>query len=557
MSEILPSALGFSSVRYLEVDASTFVAPESANSFGALFYSQDGPVNDIIALASEDTLVSLYGEPDDTNAVEFWNIANAFQYKAGGINGTAKILRVVGDGSLNGTIGVTTTALVNATDLTTQRIDNEDGAINATVVFDTHTSGNGGDDTVTKLKFFSKYPTAKARKVALANSTDFPTALIKTGVSFANVFDETPGTNELAIVVLDEDDNIIDSEKFIVSLDSNSVDGFGQPNYIETLNQKSQYILVYENTGVVGVPFSFQATAFTKGAVVAPLTADYQTALSLYEDVESVDIFYMVGNNKIIDDQITLCENRLNTQLVWSANLSDVVGLTPTTAVSNLKTYTGTTLNRNTTYAEFFGNAALQYDKYAKKNRWVELAGDVVGLRILKNLTGAQWEASAGLNNGIIRGKIKLAYNVTPELGIELGRNKINPIISKIGKGIVVWGVQNYTSKKSSLSDSTVRGLASFIWRAMKSFLEFKLFEINDEITRGDIKARTDQFMDSVLASRGVYEYLTVCDSTNNTPQLIDNGQLLVEIRYKPTRIAKEIILLAKLGSSGVDLEVI
>ena len=540
---IIPSPLGFASIRYVEQNFSDYASPLGALGYGGLFYSYDGPVSDIIALASKDVMKNLYGAPDDTNAVEWWNIARALSYKSGPIGATAKIVRVVGDGSVNGSLAVSTTALIASGSTTQQRIDNEDDALNATIVFD-------GDS---KIKFFSKYPTNIVRKIALSNADDFSSANIITGVTFSNTFDEVPGTNELAVVILNSDNEIL--EKFIVSLDTTSVDGYGVSNYIETLNSKSQYILAYDNTSVSGIPASFEGTSLIGGTVVAPLTADYITSLALYEDIDSVDVNYFVGNNKIISEMITLCENRLDCQLIWSANLSDVVGVGNITATSNLVTYSSTTLNRNTTYAEFFGNAGLIYDEYSKKSRWIELAGDLVGLRILKNLTGAEWEASAGLINGQIRDIIKLAFNPTPSQGITLGRNKINPVISKYGKGIVSWGISNYTSKKSALTDSTTRGLMIHIWRASLQFLEYKLFSQNDEITRNDIKAKMDQFLEGVKNSRGCYEYLVVVDETNNTPQIIDAGQLIVEVRIKPTRISQEILLISKIASTGANLE--
>lgn len=554
MANILPSPLSFSSVRYIEQDKSQYVSTSSAINFGALLYSSNGPVNDIIQLADESTLAFLYGEPNENNFTEWFNISRAFNYKSGIISPAGLILRVIGDGSLNGALGVTTTDIVNNTDLTTIRIDNDIEALDPTVVFDTNTIANGGDDTITKLKFFSKYPTTKAYKIALCNANDFETALIDTGISFLSQFNEKPTGTELAIAVIDNNEIV---EKFIVDLTANNKDGFGDSNYIETvINGKSRYLLCYVNPSVTGVPISFEATALSKGVVVEPLVGDYVEALEMFSDTENIDVNYMLGNNKVISEMITLCENRLDCQLIFTAPTNMIVGKASTNILNDLVSFTNTTLNRDTTFAEFFGNCALVRDIYNDKTRWVELAGDLIGLRVLKNLTGNPWEASAGLNNGQIKDVIKLGWNPSPTQMNTMGKNKINPIISKKGRGIVSWGVRNYTSKTSSLTDSTTRGLVCYIWRAALRFLEQYLFSQNDDITRNDIKSKIDQFMENVKSNRGVYDYRTIVNELNNTPQVIDNGQLIVELRIKPTRLAREIILNVGLYNSGADLTI-
>lgn len=551
---IIPSPLSYSSVRFIEQDKSQYISPESAISFGALLYSTNGPVDDIIQLADESTLAFLYGNPNDTNFIEWFNIARAFNYKAGEISPTGKITRVIGDGSLNGTLGVTTSALVNAADLTPMRINNDIEAISPAVVFDTHTTSNGGDNSVTKLKFFTKYPTADIVKVALCKASDFSTANIETGITFKEQFSEIPTGTEVAIAVIK--DNVI-VEKFVVDTVDGNLDGFGDSSFIEeVINNKSQYILCYDNSAVSGTPASFESTSLTKGLVVAPVNADYVNALSLFEDVDGVDINYIMGNKEVISEMITLCENRLDCELKWASGTDLIVGKASTTILNDLIDYTNNTLNRDTTYAEYFGNCALVRDKYNKKTRWVELTGDMIGLRILKNLNGNPWEASAGLNYGQIRDIIKLGWNPSPTQMNTLGKNKINPIISKKGRGIVSWGIRNYTSKNSTLTDSTTRGLVIYVWRAAKIFLEGFLFEINDDITRNNIKSKIDQFMENVKNNRGVYDYRTICDTSVNTPQIIDNGQLVVELRIKSTRISKEIILNVGLYNSGADLSI-
>lgn len=547
---VSPSPLSYSSVRFIETDYSQYLSPEAAISFGALLYSTNGPVNDIIQLSDETTLAFLYGKPNEGNFVEWFNIARAFEYKAGAISPTAKIARVIGDGSLNGTLSILPSGVLSADTTSTIRIDNDVDAINPPVVFET----DSGTGTKTKLKFFTKYPTDAKPKVALAIASDFDTAEIESGLTFKNQFNEVPTGTEVAIAVI-VDNQIV--EKHIVDLVDGNVDGFGDSNFIETvLNTKSQYILAYLNDSQAGDVPSFTAQELIKGVVVAPDTSNYLDALKLFEDSDAVDINYMLGHNEVISEMMTLCENRLDAQVKWSAKTNLIVGKSAETITNDLVEYSTQTMNRDTTYGDFYGQCALIRDKYNKKTRWVELAGDIIGLRILKNLTGNPWEAGAGITNGQIRNVLKLGWNPSPTQLNTIGKNKINPIISKTGRGIVNWGIANYTSRKSSLTDETTRGLVIYIWRAARVFLEGYLFEINDDITRNNIKVKMEQFMELVQSNRGVYGFRVICDDSINTPQVVDQGQLIVELRIKPTRIAKEIVLNVGLYSSGADLTV-
>lgn len=550
----IPQPKGYANVSYVETDVSQTVSPESALTFGALISAQTGPVNMIQTFAGADTYVDIFGEPTDTNYNEWFQVQRAFLYKDGELSGTAKVVRVTGTGSFNGALAVTTTALCNATDLTTQRIDNEDQALDATIVFDKHSIINTGDDTITKVKFFTKYPTLIKYKVALCKASDFATAEIINGVLFKDNFEDVPtSASEVAIAVLDADNNIL--EKFVCDMIAGNVDGFGMDTYImNKINKESAYILAYVNSAVTGMPFSFEATEFKKNAIVAPVTADYQDGLELFEDSDNVDVNYFIGHKEVISEMITLCESRKDCSMRWSPEPSMLISKTITDAVDDLVEYTGTTLNVNTTYASFYANCGLVYDKYNKKSRWISLSGDVVGLRILKNLTANPWFAAAGPNIQF-RDVIKLAINPKPSYQIILNKNKANSVINKAGVGKLVAWTNNYTSVKSQLQLETTRELCIHIWRANRMFLYFKLFEQNDDITRALISAQLRQFMSSVEAGRGVEAgWKVICDSSNNTPSIINQQRLVCTVAFTPVGHVREIVLQSIISASGQDV---
>lgn len=549
-SFLLP-ALGYSSVRYNTVDYSGLPSFLAAVSAGAVTYSTNGPVGEILELADEVTLASIYGEPTNVNYNDWLNIARVFKYKSNGINGSVKISRAVGDGTLNGALGLTPTEKIATADLTTQRIDNDEQGLDATIVYDTSTSG---DSSETVIKFFSKFPTDTVYKISTSTMADWGTV---TDFNYDAFNTQPASANEFAVLVTDADD--VTLETFIVSIVETDKDGDNESSFLENvINEKSSYIRAYKNGSEDNsLPFSVAKAELEKGVNVAPITSDYQDALALFEDIEGVDINYLIGSwqdSILIGNGITLCEGRGNTSFRWSIPVSEVKGVGETTAVANIVEYTTTTLNRNTTYGAFYGNAILVYDKYNSVNRWISVAGDIVGLRIARNLIGNPWETSEGLTYGQLKDVIKLAFNPKPASQRTLQLNKANPIISKSGAGNVVWGANNYTSIKSALQDINVRELIIHIIRGTKPFLETKLFELLDDITFNLVEAELGAYMEGVEAARGVTAFRLKTDRSDNA---INNNILGIVIAFIPTKLIKEVQVTLAISKEGIDLDVL
>ena len=168
---------------YLQVfDESLVISSIAAINVGALLSSNIGEANKVINIGNETTLKNIFGAPTDANFDEWLNIARIWKYKVGTIGAQMKIVRPIGDGSINGALTVTSTEVVATS--TPMLIENRDKVDTVTVVFD-----KGSDASTGVLKFVTAYPTDVKYKVALATATDFATADIYTGVSFLDNFD--------------------------------------------------------------------------------------------------------------------------------------------------------------------------------------------------------------------------------------------------------------------------------------------------------------------------------------------------------------------------------
>ncbi len=551
-----PGYIGTPSIIYLENDQSATIGLVTNLRFAGFGEFSDGPVLDVTAISSRDEQVATFGPPTATNFNEWWNIGRVFDYKSNNLGGQGRIVRVLGTGSLNGALGVTSSAIVNETDTTTQLFKNDTDTESPTIVYDTHSVANSGDDTVTRVKFFNKYATSNVVKIAVSNVTDFGTALIKTGVTFTADFTAQnipaiTGT-QIAIAVLDSADTVV--ERYVVDLTDGNLDDLGQSNYIDdVINSRSTRILAYANTALTTDVASFETTALVKGNLVSPTKADFITGLALFNDYLIEDIKYMVGHKEIVTEQFTLAEARDDVFLFFGVDLSDVVGIDGATASTNVIDY-ATTLATSTTFASYIANAALIFDNYRNKRVFVGLAGDALGLRIVADIEN-RFLASSGLVRGILRNVIKLAFNPSVTQQINIHRANGISVINYPTVGNVLWEVNTFSTPNSVLRQNVSRATLIDIVKAIRSNLVFNLFDNNDVITRASIKAKIDSFLDVFVAGGGVVEYRSVVDETNNTPAIIDSGILIIDVALKLPRVIKMIVFRATLTDSGTDLE--
>ena len=96
-----------------------------------------------------------------------------------------------------------------------------------------------------------------------------------------------------------------------------------------------------------------------------------------------------------------------------------------------------------------------------------------------------------------------------------------------------------------------MRGLFNTLERSLKKMSRYQIMEFNDSFTRNRIVSMIKPFLGSVKAGRGIQEFLVVCDETNNTPQVIAQNQLIVDVYIKPTYVAEFILL--RFTNAGVN----
>lgn len=213
-------------------------------------------------------------------------------------------------------------------------------------------------------------------------------------------------------------------------------------------------------------------------------------------------------------------------------------------------------LNVSSSYGFMDGNYKYQYDKYNDVNRWVPLAGDIAGLCVYTDSVSQPWMSPAGYNRGQIRNCIKLAIEPRTAHRDAMYQVQINPVTGFAGgSGFVLFGDKTLTNVPSPFDRINVRRLFNMIKKDIGDNAKYKLFENNDDFTRSSFRMDTGQYMTNIRALGGCYDYRVICDTTNNTPDVIDRNEFVATVYVKPPRSINYITLNFVATSTGADFD--
>ena len=405
---------------------------------------------------------------------------------------------------------------------------------------------------------------------------------------YYDIFDKAPGTSpyaqtrgglndELHIAIIDEDGDISGTkgsvlEKFAaLSKASDGKTPQGDTNYYsDVIYNKSSYIFWMDhNTSGSNWGNTATSTTFTDVTSVSNVslsngadgsvatTAQIKSAYEKYQDSETVDVGLIIagsGDATHIDNLITIAENRKDAVVFASPERSDVVNVSNTnTQKDNVVSFFNGV--GSSSYVFFDSGYKYMYDRYNDVYRYVPLNGDTAGLAARTDLIADAWYSPAGLNRGVVRGAVKLAFNPTQSQRDELYRARVNPVTTFPGQGTVLFGDKTGLSAPSAFDRVNVRRLFIILEKAISTASKVQLFEFNDEFTRAGFRNMVEPFLREVQGRRGITDYLVVCDETNNTGEVIDRNEFVAEIFVKPARSINFITLSFVATRTGVSFE--
>jgi hypothetical protein len=294
------------------------------------------------------------------------------------------------------------------------------------------------------------------------------------------------------------------------------------------------------------------------------ITAAMQGAIAANTDIREEQFQFNLitapGYPELIDEMVALNNDRANTAFI--------IGDTPMRLAPNSVDIINWSNNTN---GDGLATADPYLAVYYPCGKSTDLQGNEIvvpsshiALRTMihNDNVSYQWFAPAGTRRGLVDNASNIGYidaatgefvfnSIRVGLRDTLYENKINPITSLPGVGLVVWGQKTRNPTASALDRINVARLVNYIRTILASVGNGFLFEPNDTITRNQIKNIISSAINDLVAKRGIYDYLVICDESNNTPARIARNELWVDIAIEPMKAVEFIYIPIRLKNPG------
>lgn len=312
--------------------------------------------------------------------------------------------------------------------------------------------------------------------------------------------------------------------------------------------------VTYSLTG--GVDYS------SSGGMTATL-GDLSTAYDLFANKDEIQVNFLIGGPGLtneFDSQakanklISIADGRKDCIAVISPHRASIVDISnPVTQTNNIIEFFGPL--QSSSYAVFDSGYKYTYDRFNNLFRYLPCNPDIAGLMARTNLVAYPWFSPAGQQRGVLKNAIKLAYNPNKTQRDSLYSARINSIVNQPGAGVILFGDKTALSYASAFDRINVRRLFLTVEQALERAAEAQLFEFNDQITRSNFVNIVEPYLRDIQAKRGIYDFLVICDETNNTPDIIDNNEFRADIFLKPAKSINYITLTFVATRTGVSFE--
>ena len=319
-----------------------------------------------------------------------------------------------------------------------------------------------------------------------------------------------------------------------------------------------------------GTNYGDKTDLTTTGALSSGLD-DIISGYTLFENTEETEVdFILMGSanypketaQALAEKVIAVAEARKDAVAFVSpyrqAFLNDSAAGSVT--VSDIDTMTSNVVGfyapiTSTTYGVFDSGYKYMYDRFNNVFRYIPLNGDIAGTCARTDIEQFPWFSPAGTARGAILNSVKLIYNPGKKQRDILYSNRINPVILSPGAGIILFGDKTGFGKSSAFDRINVRRLFIYLEDAISAAAKDQLFEFNDELTRTNFVNIIEPFLRDVQSKRGIFDFVVVCDETNNTAAVIDNNEFVADIFIKPARSINFIGLTFVATRTGVAFE--
>jgi hypothetical protein len=300
--------------------------------------------------------------------------------------------------------------------------------------------------------------------------------------------------------------------------------------------------------------------------IVQAMKSAIDTSIAAREEQNGFNIIATPGYPELTSNMIALSNERNNTLFVVAdtpMRLANDGNSLTAWATNNLGLGLPTQDGNNATsnYAAAFYPSCLTTDLGG--NQVVQPPSHMMVRTILRSdAVSYPWLAPAGTRRGVIDnaaaiGYIDAATGEFQQIGVSqsvrdiLYERNINPITFIPGIGIVNFGNKTTLSVTTALDRINVARLVAFLRGRLEEIGKLFLFEPNDQITRDEIAGVCNSLMLDLQAKRAIYDFLVVCDTSNNTPARIDRNELYVDIAIEPVKAVEFIYIPLRIKNTG------
>jgi len=311
-----------------------------------------------------------------------------------------------------------------------------------------------------------------------------------------------------------------------------------------------------------GAPYMFEKAQ--RRVVVKRLQEALSSNDELRAETLTFNIIATPAYVECLDEMITLNVDRKETAFVIADTPMKLSSKTSDVVTWSLGTNAGTNGADGLTTRS--GSAAIYYPSALS----TDLNGNDVAVpashAVLRGIAyndqvAYPWFAPAGLTRGALSGISNLGL-VTSEnefmpVALNQGQRdalyekKINPLVNFPGQGLFIWGQKTLYPADTALDRVNVGRLLAYLRDRFDYIARPFIFEPNDQRTRDRVLAVFNAFLTDLYSKRAVYDFLVVCDSTNNTPARIDRNELYIDIAIEPVKAAEFIYIPVRVVNTG------
>ena len=300
--------------------------------------------------------------------------------------------------------------------------------------------------------------------------------------------------------------------------------------------------------------------------IVNQLKSEIDTNQAIREDQRGFNVIACPGFPEVISNMLNLNTDRNETAFVVGDTPFRLAGTS--TAVSN---WANNSAGAASDGEDGLVSASEYLGVFYPSGKTTDNGGnDIIVppshmiLRTLANNDniGFPWFAPAGTRRGVVDNATGVGYidsatgefeqvSLTESARDALHTAKVNPITFFSGAGIVNFGNLTKVSSSSSLDRINVARLVVFLRNQLDAIAKPFIFEPNDELTRNEIKQAVESFLLELVGQRALFDFLVVCDDTNNTPTRIDRNELYVDIAIEPVKSVEFIYIPLRIKNTG------